>query len=209
MTAAPQFTRRAAPGWKMTPEQRSLYWRLWAAACEYQGWDRLSAVERDEKRHQVLAGCGFASAKDIDRTDGFDAVKKRLEELVDIVHNEPPDAGLRRRILSRVNRALWQLRQAEYPEHSIQTILLERFKVIEGSTTIPDLPTHELVNLSKTLAARLATQKERQAQSIRPAPSSVGNAASCNAAGTAYASAVKPLFSPIAADFQDSFFHGG
>jgi hypothetical protein len=80
----------AAPGWLMTADQRSLYWRLWAAACEYQGWDRLSAGERDQKRREVLAGLGFASVQDVDHTEGFDCVKHRLEGLSTSSTTSPP-----------------------------------------------------------------------------------------------------------------------
>ena len=48
----------------------------------------------------------------------------------------------------------------EYPPRSIETILRVRFKVIKGVRTLPDLDTPELVNLSRTLSARLASWKQ-------------------------------------------------
>ncbi|HEX3716994.1 MAG TPA: hypothetical protein VH595_03425 [Verrucomicrobiae bacterium] len=150
------------PGWGMNAAQISLFWRLWGDACAYQGWDALSSVERDEKRHEVLTECGFSSAKHVDRTVGFDRVKKRLMELQGHVHNEPEDAGERRRIVARIGTLLAELGEARYPEHSLDTILRKRFKVIEGVSSITDLDTRELLNLVRTLAARLASWTHRQ-----------------------------------------------
>ena len=155
--------KRAAlkPGWKMTPEQHRLFWRLWTAACAWQGWP---SQDCEEKRREILTALGFDSAKEIDSTRGFDAVKSRLMELAGKVVNETPDAGERRRILSRVGLALGELGQADYPQAALHRILRERFHVIEGEGTIADLPTVELLNLVRTLTARLAGwQKKREA----------------------------------------------
>ena len=155
-TGAPE-----APGWQMSQDQRRLFWRLWAAACECQGWNQLPSSERDEKRHAVLAELGFASIKTVDGKHGFDALKRRLQELADKVHVDPPDQGLRRRILWRIGQVLLELRQAGYPDHAVETILKQRFKVLSGVKTMAQLATPELVNLSRTLTARLASWKAK------------------------------------------------
>jgi hypothetical protein len=77
---------------------------------------------------------------------------------------------------------------------------LERFIVVKGSTTLPDLPTDELLNLSRTLPARLATFKERQGRAAQPAPTAAGS--------DAFAGAVKTSCNPVVADIQHTFFNG-
>lgn len=153
----------------MTAEQASLFWRLWRDACAYQGWDALPSSERDEKRHEVLSECGFDSIKRVDSTHGFDRLKRRLLELTGHVYNEPDDAGQRRRILLRIGETLSDLGQAGYPDLSLDTILRERFKVIEGVRTITDLETRELTKLLWTLNARLASWKLRAVQKSKSA----------------------------------------
>ncbi len=198
------------PGWQMTPDQHDLFWRLWASACRGQGWNALPAAEQNAKRREVLSALGFASAKDIDTRQGFDDVKQRLEALAGKIHNERPDAGQRRRILSRIGQAIAELDQAGYPPRSIETILRIRFKVIKGVRTLPDLDTPELVNLSRTLSARLSSWKQWQClinalRSIlfrlalcQSRPSPIGQPAPSSAASMAHASAMQRLCSPIA-----------
>ncbi|HEX4122327.1 MAG TPA: hypothetical protein VH619_17055 [Verrucomicrobiae bacterium] len=171
-TPSKSAASRRRPGWGMTQDQISLFWRLWSGACAYQGWDAMSSADRDEKRHEVLAECGFASAKHIDRTDGFDRVKKHLLELQGRVHNESEDAGERRRIVSRLGIILAEMGEAGYPEHSLNTILRERFKIIEGVNTITDLETRELLNLVRTLSSRLASWK--RCATVQTEPGSTG-----------------------------------
>jgi hypothetical protein len=142
----------------MTEGQVVLFWRLFGAASRYQHW---TTSEAESRRREVLMECGFRSAKDVDHLEGFDRVKKRLEELAGRIHNEPEDAGQRRRVLARVGQALADLNAAGYPPHSLETILTTRFKIITGVRTIADLSASDLVNLSRTLTARLATWKKR------------------------------------------------
>jgi hypothetical protein len=141
-------------GWGITQDQHSLFWHLWNSACRYQQW---TTSEANVKRHEILAELGFASAKHIDSTDGFDRVKKRFQELAGKVHNERADAGQRRRILSRIGLVFAELSEAEYPARSLDTILRKRFKLLEGSRRIGDLETPELVNLLSTVSARLTS----------------------------------------------------
>ena len=98
-----------------------------------------------------MAECGFLSAKHIDRTEGFNRVKKRL-------WNCKAASTTNRR--TRASAAA-SLRESAYywPNwakqntllHSLNTILRERFKVIEGVNTITDLETRELLNMVRTL----------------------------------------------------------
>jgi hypothetical protein len=117
----------------------------------------------------VLWELGFASAKQIDSTRGFGAVKKRFMELQNHLHNEPPDADERRRLIYRIGLALAELSEAGYAPKAIETILRTRFKVIAGAKTISDLDTVELVNLLRTLSSRLSTwtQLKRLASLLR------------------------------------------
>lgn len=193
------------PGWAMTEDQHSLFWRLWAAACAWQKWDTLPSAAREEKRREMLLDLGFSSAKVIGTTADFDRVKRRLEELGGRVHNEAPDAGQRRRILARIGEAISELSEAGYPSHSLDTILRTRFKIVAGIRTIADLPTLELLNLSRTLAARLASWKDWRAlvnllralallmASFNAWPPPITRPASCSATGTASASAAHPF----------------
>jgi hypothetical protein len=147
----------------MTEDQHKLFWRLWADACDWQGWSSLPAKEREQKRRDVLASLGFTSATLIDTKDGFDSVKKRFLELAGKVVVESDDAGHRRRVLARIDEAMADLSAAGYPPHSLKTILAQRFETIEGASLITDLHTIELENLSKTLTARLAAWNKRHA----------------------------------------------
>ncbi|MGP8199305.1 MAG: hypothetical protein ACLQU4_07370 [Limisphaerales bacterium] len=61
-----------------------------------------------------------------------------------------------------MREAVSEVEQAGYPPRSLSKILRVRFKVINGVRTIPDLDTAELLNLSRTLAARLASLKKWQ-----------------------------------------------
>ena len=213
------------PGWAMTPDQHDLFWRVWASACRGQGWTALPAAEQNAKRREVLSALGFSSAKHIDTRQGFDDVKQRLEALAGKVHNERADAGARRRILSRIGQSIAELDQAGYPPRSIETILPVRFKVIKGVRTLPDLDTPELVNLSRTLSARLASWKQWEClvnalRSIlfrlalcKSRPSPISQAAPCSAAGMAPAIAMQTFCSPTAEPLPrpvaDLFFVGG
>lgn len=149
-----------APGWRMSEAQRRLFWELWAQACAWQGWDKLPTAEREEKRRQALAECGFASAKRIDATHGFDRVKRHLEALAGIVHNEPDDAGERRRARVRADAALTDLAAAGYPRAAINTILHEHFHIVSGLRSLDDLNARDLVQVSMTLTARLASWRK-------------------------------------------------
>jgi hypothetical protein len=65
---------------KLTKPQVWAFWRLWGAACDVQGW---ASAEREPQRREMLARCGFASLKDVDRRAGFDRVKTECLRLAE------------------------------------------------------------------------------------------------------------------------------
>jgi hypothetical protein len=54
--------------------------------------------------------------------------------------------------------ALEKLRQINYSEKAVETILIDRFKVIPGVSTYEDLATSALVKFSITLSAILSSK---------------------------------------------------
>jgi hypothetical protein len=159
--------------WKLAPKQQALFWRVWSAVMKWQGWNCLSAAEREAKRRKVLAELGFKSATQIGKTADLDRVLARFGELSGRVANEPEDAGQRRRYMSVIGNLLQDLQEADYPKEAHDRIMRERFHVIEGTRTIADLPTSELVNVIKTLRSRLAAHLARHqgidnAASVQP-----------------------------------------
>lgn len=52
--------------------QVAMFWRLWAEACDAQGW---AGDERETERRAMLARCGFESLTHVDRSGGFDRVR--------------------------------------------------------------------------------------------------------------------------------------
>lgn len=203
-------------GFRISPGQQALFFRLFAAAADCQKWH---PSERETKRKELLSSLGFQSLKDVDTKDGFDAVKLRLEELSDTVHTDSADAhaGQRRRILWRVNQALEKLRAANYPERSIATILSERFKATLGVTRLEDLATEDLLDVSKTFTARLADWQLQS--SFLEAALTIARIATLTGvqlespkrrqSRSRAADPAHTLCSPIAADMQPQFFLGG
>lgn len=157
-------------GWKMSEEQASWFWRNWERACRVQGW---TGAARDVKRHEVLAGLGFASIKEVDKTAGFDRLKKRVLELqakvlVDTPETGQPaapgeDAGERRRLLWRVAEAVAALQKSGYPEHSFATVFRD-FGLVKGWRGIADLEQGRLLTLSRTLSRIHTEWLERKAE---------------------------------------------
>ena len=154
-------TRRYT-GFAMSDSQVSWFWRLWADACKEQGWDTLSSAEKNVKRMEVLAGIfgRSISLKAVDSRDGFDRVKRRLEELAGKVHNQPEDEGKRGRVLYRVGELLTEFQEVYgiEAEASFASLLKARFKVVHSLNSIQDLSTEELVHLSMTLEQRIKSK---------------------------------------------------
>lgn len=69
----------------LSASQVTLFWRLWAAAVRAQGWGGLPKAEIELRRKAMLRECGFESLTAVDKTSGFDQVKRRLLELQDSV----------------------------------------------------------------------------------------------------------------------------
>lgn len=70
----------------LSKAQVKLFWRLWAAACKSQGWDRhhgLNSTAVNAQRKTVLHRCGFASLTQVDPRDGFSRVRQELLMLDD------------------------------------------------------------------------------------------------------------------------------
>jgi hypothetical protein len=68
----------------MTDAQWRLFWRLWNNACIAQGWTKANgwtSTMVDQKRHEILGGMGFRSLNAVGSRDGFDRVKRTLEQL--------------------------------------------------------------------------------------------------------------------------------
>lgn len=209
------------PGWLMSHAQHDLFWQLWNSACRAQGWTSKEAVA---KRREILSELGFASAKLIDHRHGFDHVRERLEALADILRNERPDAGQRRRLLWNISQAQAELSAANYPARSTATLFKIRFKIIPGQRVMDDLTTGQLLNLLRTLRNRLASWKSHQTllaiildilQRLAtfkawPASAAIPSASVSTATATASASASarQTLCSPIAAEMQTTFFVG-
>ena len=148
------------PGWKMTVDQHGLLFRLWGDACRAQGWDRLSASERDAKRKEVTARV-FGPGKswtEVNKTGECDLLFARLKFLADKLQGAQedldPEPGQRRRYIHRIGEQLAEfaeLGQAQY----VEPILKERFKRFAEINTIYDLSTKELKEAVMTLDARL------------------------------------------------------
>jgi hypothetical protein len=143
--------KKPLQGWKMTGAQAARFWREWAGVMRAQGW---KAAESEIRRKEMLARLGFASLKDVDKTDGFDAVLKELLRLQDVVVNEAEDDGQRRRYVHRIGEQLAEFNEIGQ-EHYVEPILKDRFKVFPGLSCISDLSTEELRRAVMTLDARL------------------------------------------------------
>lgn len=66
---------------KLSTSQVQRFWREWPKSCKAMGWTKangMSADDIDVKRKEFLAGCGFKSLTEVDRTDGFTKVLKEL-----------------------------------------------------------------------------------------------------------------------------------
>lgn len=67
---------------KLSTSQLQRFWREWPKSATAMGWTKangMSAAAIDAKRKEFLAGCGFSSLTEVDRTDGFTRV---LHELI-------------------------------------------------------------------------------------------------------------------------------
>jgi hypothetical protein len=146
------------PGFKISEKQYFTFWRMWRQALEAQGWDGLTKAEQDAKRYEMLGRAGFSSLKAVDHTNGFDRVKRELLALQDVLV-ESAEAGQRRRYLHRIGEQIPELERLDYGP-ALNKILVERFKVVAGVSTIEDLRTNELLHLVETLDRCFKDQRE-------------------------------------------------
>lgn len=154
---------------KLAPAQQSLFWRVWARVCEYQGWTRergLTSEDIDARRRETLARCGFDSLRAVDRGRGFDRVLAELGRLRDNLERtaevDNSDPGTRRRYLHKLAQDAATLGGMHY----LLAIARDKFHVTSGLSTIEDLPTGQLRQLVVTLHARRHYRRQ-------PAPASV------------------------------------
>jgi hypothetical protein len=145
------------PGWRMTELQHDLYFRLWNTVLKHQGWDKMPTKVREAKRREVHVAVFGApkSAKDINHTDEFGAIKARFELLAGLVkggvEDEHPEFDTRRRLFWKFENV--QKKQlgvyVNDPEAYIRQILRERFKIFRGISTVEDLdakPRFRMIN---------------------------------------------------------------
>jgi hypothetical protein len=126
------------PGWLMTVAQHASYFHWWGKACEFQGWDKLPAKDRDLKRKATHADVfGFPiSAKDIDHRDGFTKIISRFRmlagDLKGAIEDGEPHHNERRIMLDEIAElmrcvALYK----DDAESYVSAILLDRFKTVD------------------------------------------------------------------------------
>ena len=130
-------------GWKMSALQAASYWRLWAAACAAQGW---APGERDEQRklaHARVFGAPI-SAKQINKTNQFDAIKAEFERLDSNIHHNEDKA--RKRILHEAGEALTDLFEL-MPEAWCHAFLKRGWGIVPGARAVTDLDNDQLRKL--------------------------------------------------------------
>lgn len=144
-----------------------LLFQLWPAACDYQGWpSRVREAKRREVTAQVFEG--GKSWKDINKTNEFDRIKTRLEELAGKVVVDTN--GDRKRLLHRIAELDGEGREqlANWDAY-INPILKERFGIVPGVRSVTDLANKDLLDLSRTLTNRIAGLQRRDAESAKVA----------------------------------------
>ncbi len=138
---------------KLSADQVKLFWRLWSAACQAQGWTReagLTADQIDAHRKALLSDAGFSSLTLVDRTAGFGAIKARLMTLcgsidgaIESDHPEMDDA--RRKIhLIRHDLALCLSLYVEDPVAYIEEIVRDKFGLARNSPVDLDSLSHRV-----------------------------------------------------------------
>lgn len=114
----------------LTKPQQTAFWRMWAGACDVQGW---MGNEREARRKEVLLECGFSSLTQVDRTAGFDRVKGALQRLQYRLEGGResafPDVGeMRRHVhLIRTHLVPGIASHVEDPEAYVAAIVRDKF----------------------------------------------------------------------------------
>lgn len=176
---------------KLSEDQVKLFWRLWAAACRYQGWTRqrgLTSAQIDVKRKELLARLGFGSLHDVDRRAGFGRVKSELLALADnlrgAVEADHPemDGARRKRYLITFELIPCLALYVEDPVGYVEQILRDKFRIspaspvdLEALSIDPDIRTRmgvlherpsELDQAMMTLTARLQALRKAAGHTI-------------------------------------------
>lgn len=132
----------------MTEAQHASYFKLWASACKAQGWNKLPTAAREAKRREVHVQVFGApkSAKDINHTNDFGAIKAKFEFLAGQLRGAMEDGERepdeKRRLLWVMRRRLFPqlaLYVMDNPERYVESILKERFKLFKGISSPDDL----------------------------------------------------------------------
>lgn len=152
------------PGWKMTVRQHGLYFRLLAAACAAQHATTAAAKEALRQAAHLAAFGKPKSAKDINRTNEFDAIATELKRVANVI-NDPQSPEHKRSVYVATQR-LAALQQIASPNYTA-TLLRDRFKVIAGQRSIEDLTAKQLAELISTVNNRIQMlAKSRKAETV-------------------------------------------
>ena len=151
------------PGWKMTWDQRRMYFSMIDQVCKVMG--AASAAEREEMRKQLhlQAFNGPKSAKDINHLQDFDEIKK-----VCLAYLQPDNLNPQLRMVAM---PLIRLRHAirEFPAEYADEVRRDKF----AGRELDDLNEKELTDLRNTLTARLGKKaRSEKVIAIAPAPMS-------------------------------------
>jgi hypothetical protein len=168
------------PGWRMTRAQHAHYFDLWAEACKWQGWDRLSTKDKDAKRKEIMADVfgGPKSAKDVDKDEEFGKIKARFLLLAGKVkggvEDGRPHYDQRRRLLNVIEQKKKLLAiYTDQSEEYLHVVLKDRFKRVNGINSIDDLSAQRVNNkpsqlemLVFTLSARINDMRNQAGHTI-------------------------------------------
>jgi hypothetical protein len=135
----------------LSKPQVQRFWREWSAACRYQKWEALPSAEKDAKRKELLARCGFNSLTLVDRVKGFSRVLEELAPLQDNVTNTVHATENPRRVLLFQVSALADQLGLNYAI----SICRDRF----GMNDIESLTDHQLEQMRNTLNARAHSKR--------------------------------------------------
>lgn len=147
----------------MTPSQRSTYFgTLWPAACKAQGWN---PKDEERRRDVTHAATGKESTSKLTQ-EQITLLFNKLKWLADPTNfdlamaDANPELAL---AANKRNNVIWRIEQAAAGQSLNETYLA---KVAENKCTAHhvkswrELPLQELVNFSRTIAARAGRKKQ-------------------------------------------------
>ncbi len=153
----------------LKPAQVAHFWKLWAEACDVQGW---MGKDRELQRKNVLAELGWNSLKDVDRTSGFDRLKGHLLRLSYRIPGGTeaafPDVGEMRRHCGLIRADLLPRLAAVHPdpEGYLGRILRDRFDGVRRWEDLAEDPLHgpRLIRHLLFTLTRAVRRLERKAE---------------------------------------------